>query len=97
MKAASSLLVMSQRPLTIFGIPPTLLGLVGAAGALAAVPTILLDWIAAMLPVTVLSFGAMWLVFWRATRRDPHFDRLLFKPSVFWRGRERRSLLAGGR
>lgn len=98
MRAASAVLVLTQRPMTFFGIAPTLLALVGAAGTIGMMITILADVIALMLPVAGALVVGTWAWAWRNTRRDHHFDRGLMLAPRFWRGRRHdRVLLAGAR
>ena len=98
MKAASAVLVQSQRQMTIIGLAPSLLGVVCSGPVIGGVLLAIFGIIEFLVPVAVVSFAAVWLVLVRKMRANPFFDRELFLGTGFWVGKGRsRVLIAGGR
>lgn len=98
MKAASAVLVQSQRQMTVLGLTLPLMIVVSGGAAVSAAIMVVLDLIALLLPAACLSFAGLWLLFLRQMRANPFFDRDLFVGTRFWKGsRVSRHLVAGGR
>jgi hypothetical protein len=95
MKAMSAVLLQIQRPMTIMGISPALAGLSVTAGSVGGALCVMLDLTFLFLPVFVVITAGLWTRFWRACRKDHHYDRLLLLAPRFWRGRPARTLIAG--
>lgn len=97
MKAASSVLLQIQRPITILGLPPMLFGLTSAGAAVSAAFCVVIGLMPLSLPVAIVVFLACWYRLWRATRADHHFDRAALTARRWWKGRLRtgRALIAG--
>lgn len=98
MKAASAVLVQSQRQPGVLGLAlPLVVIAAGSAGVTAAI-TVVLDVIALTLPLAGAVFVGLWFLCLRATRANPFFDRDLLLATRFWAGKgEARVLIAGGR
>lgn len=96
MKAKSLPFDSIQRPATVFGLPPKLMG---AAVFLAIALFVILTQIGA--PITLITFtlfislptGAFWS--WRLRANDHHVESVYPATRAFWRGRGRRVFLAG--
>lgn len=98
MKAASAVLIQSQKQMTVFGLTLPLLVVIAGATAVSVAVTIVLGVIALLLPAACLTFAGLWVVCHRQMRANPFFDRDLFVAGRFWAGKgKRRHLIAGGR
>lgn len=97
MKAASPVLPQIQRPITVLGLPPLLFGLTSAAAAVSAAFCVVLGLMPLSLPTAVVVFLVGWYRFWRASRADPHYDRVLITARRWWKAQLRtgRALVAG--
>lgn len=96
MKAASPILVQTQRPLTILGVAPVLFALSAGAGGAAMGLMVPLGLAAVSLPVGVGVTAVLMVRSWRRTRQDHHYDRQLLRAPRFWQGKRLRGLVAGG-
>lgn len=97
MKAASAILMQTQRPMMVLGLPPMLFVLATSAGAVAVALCLILDVMALSIPAGMTVIVILWVTFWRRCRVDHHFDRaLMFTPRV-WRGAATRTLVSGRR
>ncbi|MBB4267633.1 hypothetical protein [Roseospira visakhapatnamensis] len=97
MKAASAVLIQTQRPMMVLGLPPMLFILAVGAGAVAVALCVLLDVLALSIPLGMTLILALWVLFWRRCRRDHHYDRALMFTPRFWRGADTRTLVSGRR
>ena len=96
MKASAAVLTSFQKPLTVFGMPFKM----GAMAFGAPVPVLA---VSVLLHKVVLGYvswlglTALALVWvWKRNREDYHFETLTLLPVQFWKGKDRRPLLAGG-
>ena len=101
MKAASAVLVQSQKQMTLLGLPPMLMVLAAGAAGTAAAVTIVVGATALFLPVAGLVFTGLWAAAFKLSRTNPFLDRDLFVAARFWASqravrRGRRHLIAGG-
>lgn len=95
MKAKAVILLNSQMPITVFGLPPKALAVYGIV---ALVPVIVLyamglakfGYLAALASVVVVAVAA-----YRTGRKDPHIETVFPACWNFWKGRSSRTLLAG--
>ena len=95
MKAESFIFTGVQKPLNLFGLAPQLF-ILNAGGAVMVFGVLIaLDLIPLALMAAVIAFVIGWVVLFRKTRRDLHFANFLFTVSRFWRGKNRRCLIAG--
>lgn len=98
MKAASAVLVQSQRQPRVLGIALPLVVIAAGSAAVAAAVTVVLDVIVLTLPLAGAVFVGLWFLCLRATRANPFFDRDLLLATRFWAAKgEGRVLIAGGR
>jgi hypothetical protein len=81
--------------MTVLGLPPFLFILACGAGGLAVALCVLLDLLPFSIPAAVVVILGLWGVFWKHSRTDHHFDRVLTMAPMFWRGRPRRTLVSG--
>ncbi|MBT4889878.1 MAG: hypothetical protein HON65_10020 [Rhodospirillales bacterium] len=95
MKAESYIFTGLHKPLTVFGLPPLLLALSGAALGVSFALLIILDLTFLALPVSIFLFIVIVGFFARKTSQDHHFVNLLAVPPRFWRGRKARTLIVG--
>ena len=81
-RAASAVMVQSQRQFRVLGLPPRLLPIVlGGAFLTGIVGNIVPGLKVLVFPVL---FG-LWLYFWKKCRAEPHYDRLLLVAPKVWR------------
>ena len=95
MKAESFIFTGMQKPLNLFGLAPQLF-ILNAGGAVMVFGVfVALDLIPLALMAAVIAFIIGWVMLFRQTRRDLHFSNFLFTAPRFWRGKNRRRLIAG--
>lgn len=82
MKAASAVLVQSQRQFTLIGLPPRLIGLTIGIGFLPGFLGSVIPFAKLLVIPTIIGVG---IFFWQQCRRDPHYDRVLLLAPRFWR------------
>lgn len=95
MKAESFIFTGVQKPLNLFGLAPQLFILNAGGSVMVFGVFVALDLIPLALMAAVIAFVIGWVVLFRKTRRDLHFANFLFTAPRFWRGRNRRCLIAG--
>jgi len=95
MKAESFVFTGMQGPFTVFGLPPTVLGLCLAITGATIGGLIAVGHMAFSLPVGVVVLAVMWTIFFRLQRRDHHFTNEILTAPRFWKKGPTRTLVAG--
>ena len=95
MKATSLIFPHAQRPLTVFGLPPVLLGLLVAGSAPLYAVCIIIGWQPLALPSMLIAFAGGAVIVLRRVRADLHYANLLTLAPQPWRGKPSRVLVAG--
>ncbi len=95
MKARAVVFTHVQRPFTIFGLPPKMVG-VAASGAMAVWMICIAAGLAAVAQLVAAAVMALALAgcYWLA-KTDHHVESVLLLSTRFWRTSSRRWLLAG--
>ena len=95
MKAESLVMVGLQTPMTLFGIPVKLFGLVsmGIAAMMVLAGALGLGLLAITISIVAGALGIFYA--YRLGRNDPHADTTLFLPQRFWKGKASRELITG--
>ena len=101
MKAASAVLVQSQKQMSLLGLPPMLTIIAAGIAVTAAAVAAVIGLTALFLPIAGVVFVGLWLTAFRLGRTNPFLDRDLFVATRFWASgravrRGRRHLVAGG-
>lgn len=98
MKAASAVLIQSQKQMTLLGLTIPLLAVICGVTAAAVAMTVVLDVVALLIPTACMTSVSLWVLCHRQMQANPFFDRELFVAGRFWAGKgKRRHLIAGGR
>ena len=96
MKASAAVLTSFQKPLTVFGMPFKMGAMAfGAPVPVLAVSVLIQKVVYGYISWLVLTVLALVWV-WRRNRENYHFETLTLLPGQFWKGKNRRPLLAGG-
>ena len=95
MKATSLIYPNVQKPLTVFGLPPILMGLVAGAAVLPYGVCMALDAQAFSLPSLLLTFAAGTYYVVTRNRADVHYANLILYAPKPWMGKRARILIAG--
>ena len=95
MRTSSAVLLHTQRPPMMFGLPPALALLAAAGVGLSFALCVLAGALPVSLIVGAVVGLSLWMWFWRRVREDIHFDRVLLKTTRFWGGKRDRTLVAG--
>ena len=84
MKTSSAILTQTQRPQTMFGLPPALMMLSVSGGAAGLAVCVLMGVISVSLIVFISLTIGLWAWFWKHVREDCHYDRVLMQtPNTF--------------
>lgn len=95
MKARSVVLTHIQRPATFGGLPPMMMGFVGAAALFAYSVCVIFRITAIMIPASVVVAAIAYGVAYFVAKRDHHFESVYQNALRFWRTSPCRHLLAG--
>lgn len=95
MKATSLVFPNVQKPLTVFGLPPKMMGLAALPAPLIYLACIILGWQPLALPGMLAGFAAGIVFVLGKVRADPHYENLILHARPRWRRRTVRRLLAG--
>lgn len=95
MKAESFVYTGAQKPMTMFGLPPIVLGLVLVLAVATFGGFIATRLLALSLPAAVIALAVGWITMFRKQRADHHFAHVLLALPSFWRKPQTRTLIAG--
>lgn len=95
MKARSVVFVHTQKPFTIFGLPPVLMILSAIAAVVAFILAFFTIGVAYSVIAMLLTMMVCLVQSIRIAKTDPHVVGLFLRSLLFWRGRPERRLVAG--